>query len=109
MTKRISGDLVTVKTFLSVRPCVAEISASSPIFRFYHQGVINDIEVIKNNGGSSSLVCSASKINHAVLIVGWGRDHNSDNSGDQNNEYIIVKNNFDKKWGELGYARISVG
>ena len=47
MTGKIFGDLKTVIYYLDKYPCVAEISASSPIFRFYDKGVINDHELIE--------------------------------------------------------------
>lgn len=46
------------------------------------------------------MICSKSEINHAVLIVGWGRDK-------LDQEYFIIKNSFGENWGEKGYARIS--
>lgn len=59
-----------IQSYLRFSPCVAEISASSPIFKFYHQGIIDDhLEI-----GESKMICSKGEINHAVLIVGWGFD-----------------------------------
>jgi len=60
-----------IKTYLKDSPCVAEISASSPIFKFYHQGIIND----HHANGESKMMCSKGEINHAVVIVGWGQDN----------------------------------
>lgn len=88
VTGRIYKDLATVKYYLEHRPCVGEISASSPIFRFYDQGVIDDHETIEKDGALSPLVCSAAKVNHAVLIVGWGQNPNG------HGEYLIIKNSF---------------
>ena len=47
------------------------------------------------------MICSDGEIDHAVLLVGWGRDEFLDE------EYFIVKNHFGEEWGEKGYARIS--
>ena len=74
----------------------ATISASSPIFKFYSKGIIDDLAVF----GGSHMQC-AGRINHGVTIVGWGKDEDFDK------EYFIVKNSFGTDWGEDGYARIS--
>lgn len=96
-TVPMKGKLNAVKSYLSESPCVAEISATSPIFKFYHMGVINDHRA----EGESKMICSDGEINHAVLLVGWGRDEFLDQ------EYFVVKNHFGEEWGEKGYARIS--
>ena len=80
-------------------PLAAEISASQARFKFYAKGILNDQKLI--DSGYSDY-CAAGKINHAVLIVGWGRS--DDEFGD---EYFIVKNSFGSSWGEAGFARIS--
>ena len=85
-----------IKAYLMNGICVAEISASSPIFKFYHQGIIDD----HHANGESKMICSEGKVNHAVVLVGWGVD-------EYEQEYFIIKNHFGKDWGEKGYARIS--
>ena len=43
------------------------------------------------------------RINHAVLIIGWGKEkHNG-----QLIEYFIVKNSFGGYWGDKGYVKIA--
>lgn len=46
------------------------------------------------------MICSETPVNHAVVIVGWGRDK-------LDQEYFIIKNHFGTHWGEAGYAKIS--
>uniref|UniRef100_A0A914X5P0 Cathepsin L-like n=1 Tax=Plectus sambesii TaxID=2011161 RepID=A0A914X5P0_9BILA len=43
--------------------------------------------------------CEARKINHEVLVVGYGRENGKD--------YWIVKNSWSPNWGEKGYIRMA--
>jgi C1A family cysteine protease len=61
-------------------------------------GIIDDLAL----SGHSHMLCSTGKINHAVTIVGWGRDELF------GKDYFIIKNSFGKDWGLDGFARISV-
>lgn len=70
-------------------PVETSIDASPISFNFYKEGVYNDRE------------CSNLKFNHAVLVVGYGRDENLDM------DYWIVKNSWSEDWGENGYIRIA--
>ena len=45
--------------------------------------------------------CPPTKINQAVILVGYGTTSGKD--------YWIVKTNFGKSWGESGYCRIAKG
>lgn len=57
-------------------------------FKFYSSGVYDDES------------CDASKLNHAVLLVGYGQEDGED--------YWLVKNSWSNKWGEQGYFRVAV-
>lgn len=45
--------------------------------------------------------CSFSGANHAVAIVGWGKD-------EDDGEYWIIRNSWGGTWGENGYMRIKM-
>ena len=89
-------DPYAVKKELVKGPVAASISASSPIFKFYAKGIIDD-KFLPNH-----MVCNTGKINHAVTIVGWGRDEL------YAKEYFIIKNSFGTDWGVNGFAKIAI-
>ena len=93
-----SFDPHAVKKELVKGPVAASISASSPIFKFYAMGIIDDLAL----SGHSHMICNTGHINHAVTIVGWGRDENF------NKDYFIIKNSFGDDWGQDGFAKIAV-
>lgn len=53
---------------------------------FYTSGIVTDAKCGTN-------------VNHAMLIVGYGVENNT--------EYYIVKNTWGPNWGENGYVRIA--
>jgi hypothetical protein len=77
-----------IKKELVKGPVAASISASSPTFKFYAKGIIDDLSMSRH----SHMICNG-KINHAVTIVGWGRDELF------SKEFFIVKNSFGTDWG----------
>jgi len=52
----------------------ASISATSPIFKYYAQGIIDDIHLT----GDKHMNCFTKSIDHAVTIVGFGKDNKFD-------------------------------
>ena len=94
-----ANDPYAIKVLLKSGPVAATISASSPIFKFYSKGIIDD----KAPFGGSHMKCNTGRINHGVTIVGWGKDKNFDK------EYFIIKNSFGTDWGEDGFAKIATG
>lgn len=62
---------------------------ASPRFMYYDKGIFSDQN------------CK-SKVNHAILFVGYGKDNNE-------KKYWIIKNSHGPKWGEGGFMRIERG
>lgn len=58
-------------------------------FQHYHSGIYYEPN------------CSKSKINHMVLVVGYGTDNHT------NRDYWIVKNSFGSDWGNAGYIKMA--
>ncbi|CAL8247779.1 unnamed protein product [Lota lota] len=69
-----------------VGPISAAIDASQPTFAFYNSGVYNEPRCTQ-------------KVNHGVLVVGYGTL--------EGQEYWLVKNSWGTYFGEKGYIRMS--
>ena len=72
-----SGDEEALKSIVSMEPVMAVIDAGHPSFQLYKNGVYSDPD------------CSSIKLDHSVLIVGYGTMDGMD--------YWICKNS----WGLL--------
>ncbi|KAH8287948.1 hypothetical protein KR018_008864 [Drosophila ironensis] len=68
-----------------IGPVAISINASPKTFQLYSDGIYDDP------------MCSSASVNHAMLIVGYGKDH------------WILKNWWGQFWGESGYMRIKKG
>lgn len=69
---------------------LSSVFASAPQFMNYGGGVINE-------------ACNtANASNHAITLLGWGKESNGD-------EYWIGKNSWGTGWGEDGFFRIKMG
>lgn len=77
-----------MKTAVAQQPVSVAVNGASPVFQFYHGGVIDNV------------LCTAS-LDHGVLAVGYGTASGKD--------YWKVKNSWGKSWGESGYLRIVRG
>ncbi|XP_069111888.1 cathepsin L-like [Argopecten irradians] len=69
------------------------VAMDAELLQFYHRGVF------------SSYFCSKTKLDHAVLLVGFGVEKGLFETKD----YWTVKNSWGPKWGESGYFRIKRG
>ena len=65
------------------------VAAYNPAFKYYSSGVLND-------------PACGSNVDHAILIVGYGRDSKT------NQEFWLVRNSWDTTWGEKGYVRLAI-
>jgi len=66
------------------------VALNAQLLQFYKKGVFDP-----------KLPCSPAKLDHGVLLVGYGTDAGAD--------YWVVKNSWGAKWGEDGYFRIARG
>ncbi|XP_017098918.2 procathepsin L [Drosophila bipectinata] len=68
-----------------IGPVAISINATPKTFQLYSDGIYDDP------------MCSSASVNHAMLIIGFGKD------------YWILKNWWGQRWGESGYMRIRKG
>jgi hypothetical protein len=72
---------------LAIAPVGVAIQADQSVFHQYTSGIIS---------GTSC----GTQLDHAVLAVATGIENGV--------KYIVVKNSWTSKWGELGYVRMAV-
>ncbi|XP_017025534.1 procathepsin L [Drosophila kikkawai] len=68
-----------------IGPVAISINATPKTFQLYSDGIYDDA------------ACSSSSVNHAMLVIGFGKD------------YWILKNWWGELWGESGFMRIRKG
>lgn len=74
-----------LKAAIAKQPVSVAIAATASVFRLYKTGIL------------SSSSCGT-RLNHAVLAVGYGTQNGQN--------YFIIKNSWGTSWGEKGYVRI---
>ena len=78
-----------MKAALAEQPLSVSIDANNMQFQFYWDGVFD------YRGCGTDL-------DHAVLIAGWGTDH------DSGKDYWLLKNSWNTTWGDKGYMKIAI-
>ena len=75
---------------IALGPTSVSVDAETDLFFHYTSGIISD----KSCG---------TKLDHAVIAVGYGTDE------DSGLDYYLVRNSWTSNWGENGYVRIMRG
>ncbi|ALC41072.1 CG4847 [Drosophila busckii] len=76
------------KVIATLGPLACSVNGLESLL-LYKRGIYNDEE------------CNKGEPNHSILVVGYGSENGED--------YWIVKNSWDKNWGEDGYFRLPRG
>lgn len=84
------GDEKAIEEVVATKgPVAVGIDASAKSFQLYGSGIYYEPQC-----GST-----IDKINHAVLVIGFGTETNGE-------KYWLIKNSYGPTWGENGYAKI---
>ena len=82
------GNEIKMKEVLAgIGPVAVAVDCRWPTFILYKNGVYYDER------------CNADAVNHAMIVVGYGRENNQD--------YWLVRNSWGESWGEAGYIKIA--
>ena len=91
-----SNDESTLKKAVSQQPVSVAIEADQRSFQLYAGGVYHAEDC-------------GTQLDHGVLVVGYGIDHNSSNViiPGATKKFWKIKNSWSEQWGEGGYIRIA--
>lgn len=81
------NDELNLRKGVAQQPVSVAIQANKRSFQLYQSGIYSDLEC-------------GTKLDHGVLVVGYGHDYENDM------KYWIIKNSWGPEWGEDGYIRI---
>lgn len=82
------GNEIKMKEVIAnIGPVAVAVDCRWPSFILYKSGVYYDDR------------CSTDAVNHAMIVVGYGRENNQD--------YWLVRNSWGESWGEAGYIKIA--
>ena len=94
LSGRTAATDVEIKAQLRIQPLSVSISAGCSAFSSYKSGILTASACVSG--------CSAPRIDHAVLLVGFGIDPSTEQ------EFWIVQNSWGTSWGEEGFVRIAM-
>eukprot|EP00667_Euglena_gracilis_P010528 EG_transcript_10725 len=81
--------------------------ADSMMAEIYQRGPIacalNAEPLVEYRGGIFDDPLAAKELNHIISVIGWGYDAKT------GRRYWIVRNSWGEYWGEMGYARVTMG
>ena len=81
-------ELALTEACEKIGPISVAMDAGYSSFRFYKSGVYYEPQ------------CSTTRLNHGVLLIGYGTDVDG-------REYYLVKNSWGTAWGMAGYFKIA--
>lgn len=82
------GNEIKMKEVIAnIGPVAVAVDCRWPSFILYKSGVYFDDR------------CSTDAVNHAMIVVGYGRENNQD--------YWLVRNSWGESWGEAGYIKMA--
>ena len=81
------NDPVAMKVALERGPLTVAVEADHIPFQNYKSGIFDNVEC-------------GEKLDHALTLVGWGKQYGR--------EYWIVRNSWGRSWGENGYMRMAI-
>lgn len=81
-----TSDEISLKAAVALQPVAVAIEADTRYFQFYSGGVLDSVDC-------------GTKLDHGVLVVGYGEESGK--------KFWLVKNSWSTNWGENGYVKIA--